>query len=133
MEKLNRTIEFKGLRKDGKGWAYGVPFHIHEEDKCFIIDNCMSGTLEQDSTEFTGLEVVPSTVGQYIGREDSTGVSIYEGDEVKYLGAEGCVIYLEELAMFMINFYKPNVSSYAFDNVDDYIKVVGNIHEGGKE
>ena len=126
-----REIKFRGLRKDGKGWVYGVPFHIYEEGKCFMINNCQSSTLEQDDTDFQGFEVVPSSVGQYIGREDSRGVKIYEGDKVKYLGAKGHIIYVEELAMFMIKFYKPAVSSYAFDNVDDYIKVIGNIHEGG--
>ena len=128
-----REIEFRGLRKYGKGWAYGVPFHIYEEGKCFIIDNCMTSNFKQDETEFTGYEVHPKTVGQYIGREDSMGVEIYEGDKVKHLGAKGHIIYVEELAMFMIKFYKPDVSSYAFDNVDDYIKVVGNIHEGGEK
>src|SRR5690625_5102807 len=128
-----RYIELRGLRKDGKGWVYGVPFHIYEEDKCFMINNCQSSTLEQDDTDFQGFEVVPSTVGQYIGLEDSRGVKIYEGDKVKYLGAKGHIIYVEELAMFMIKFYKPAVSSYAFDNVDDYIKVIGNIHEGGEK
>jgi len=126
-----REIKFRGLRKDGKGWTYGVPFHIYEEGKCFMINLFQGSTLEQEDAYFQGLEVVPSTVGQYIGLEDSRGVKIYEGDKVKYLGAKGHIIYVEELAMFMIKFYKPDVSSYAFDNVDDYIKVVGNINEGG--
>ena len=127
-----REIEFRGLRKDGKGWAYGVPFHIHEEDKCFIIDNCMSGTLEQDSTEFTGFEVIPSTVGQYTGVDDFNGEKLYEDDRVAWVDSDG--VYREDVIVWSNGGLVLCNSDYTVGSyIGKKLKKVGNIYEGGEK
>lgn len=127
-----REIEFRGLRKDGKGWVYGVPFHIHEEDKCFIIDNCMSSNFKQDETEFTGYEVHPKTVGQYTGVDDFNGENLYEGDKVSWVDSDGETI--DDVIVWMNGGLVLCNGSYTVGSyIGKKLKKVGNIHEGGEE
>ena len=125
-----REIEFRGLRKDGNGWVYGVPFHIHEEDKCFMINNCQSSTLEQEDTDFQGFEVLPETVGQYTGVDDFNGEKLYEDDIVAWVDSDGVdredVIEWVNGGLVLCN-GNYTVGSY----ICKKLKKVGNIHEGG--
>lgn len=127
-----REIEFRGLRKDGKGWTYGVPFHIYEEDKCFMINLFQGSTLEQEDAYFQGFEVVPSTVGQYTGVDDFNGEKLYEGDKVAWVDSDGVrrvddIVWLNE-GLVLCNGGYP-VGSYFSRKLEK----VGNIHEGGEE
>ena len=136
-----REIEFRGLRKDGKGWVYGVPFHIYEEDKCFIIDNCRTSNFKQDETEFTGYEVHPKTVGQYIGKKDMNDELLFEGDMMnpdKSWDEERTVIgWNEDTAGFALFIYGVGVHGQlelqhvlGLDDVDLRMDIkTGNIHE----
>lgn len=68
---MNNEILYRGLRKDGKGWAYGGIYR--DESECFIIA-CESVVVEPD-TNYRELQPVfygvrQETVGQYTGLTD---------------------------------------------------------------
>src|SRR5690625_2676162 len=135
-----REIKFRGLRKDGKGWAYGVPFHIYEEGKCFMINLFQGSTLEQEDAYFQGLEVVPSTVGQYTGIKDRNGADIYEGDVINWFGViglndgQGVLRYDVENSRWELDIVGDEDDCVLLYDISfEDIQVVENIYEEGGE
>ena len=116
-----RKIEFKGQRVDNGKWVFGAPFFIKEENFASIITNCQ--TLNFKDATYTGYEVKPESISQYIGHKDKNNDKIYENDRVLYDGVLGSVFYSEDLAMFMVRFDYTN-SIYSFDSLDRDVEVV---------
>lgn len=117
-----RQIKFRGLRTDGKGWVYGVPFHIHGERKCFIIENCQSGNLTQEDSVFQGKEVEYKSVGQFTGLKDKNGKEIYEGDVLRYHQHDEFIVSWDTTFLgFSIN--GSATSSLIIDNIHEETEV----------
>lgn len=72
-----RPIKFRGKRTENGQWIYGSL--IQKEGYAAIVQ------FHEPSlyNEYLELEVDPETVGQYTGRNDKSGIEIYEGDKYK--------------------------------------------------
>ena len=119
-----REILFRGKRLDNGELVFGDFRHIfHGEYRTHIEDN--SNGLNNG---VCGLEVDPSTVGQFTGLTDRNGVKIFEGDIVNYNGEPGYVGFDKENAEFLIFFSKWTAG---FDSIycDRNAEVIGDIYD----
>ena len=119
-----REILFRGKRIDNSKWVEG--YLIHDEF-------CNVGIPYIGYLNWKGHsvdEVIPETVGQYIGITDKTGKKIFEGDIVKeynIFGVEVGIGAVHWSDLFLAWHITKNKSMYS-GNIASY-EVIGNIHD----
>lgn len=132
-----REIKFRAKRNYDNTWVYGslVLEHYTNGNKgYFIIAN-------YNFKE----EVIPETVGQYIGLEDKYGNKIYEGDIIDiHQTVNGCNLFeivwdkTKWNAKYAVEMVKPRLYEYNFNELLDVeedeteIEIVGNIYDRRK-
>lgn len=147
---------FRGKRKDNGEWVEGCGIIATENWVSIftVIDD-----IDENSSEVNEIEVLPETIGQYIGKTDKNGKKIFEGDIIKFndevwescytaCGTEydscevenyGVVGFDEDRSCFDFVQYKFNENSVEADlhenhaiEFADFIsefEVIGNIHD----
>lgn len=127
---MNRTIKFRGLRTDGKGWIYGSL--IIKGDQCFIVHliKIRYRRFSRVREEYREVEVIPSSVGQYTCFLDKYDKEIYEGDCIYITGYLCKVVW--DIGSFRTIYEHPEDGEILIlgEDIDvSEMKVIGNIHE----
>jgi uncharacterized phage protein (TIGR01671 family) len=121
-----RTIKFRGLRVDGKGWAVG--------DLVTAFDGLFISPLDYDYKHYNEywpegfVAVQYGTIGQFTGLTDKNGVEVFEGDNVRINGNEYFIRF--NIGVFVAESVTANhlsLIAWEFNGTD--VTVTGNIHE----
>jgi hypothetical protein len=130
---MSRTIKFRGLRRDGLGWAYGY--------LCPDKDGDMNIITEQPWEPIFRFKVHHGSIGQFTGLTDRNGVGIFIGDVVTWLDGNNQriakVVDLIGQVGFEIMPDSPTLNEgYVFEwgifyykDTTKYLTVIRNIHE----
>lgn len=124
-----REILFRGKRKDNGKWAYGY-LYIRNDGQYEI----SFYSKYFDSERFT-YDVIPETVGQYIGLTDKNGKKIFEGDILRraYHPHEDVAIEWSDGSFRFREVNKPKDYGYScvccIQNAVSRLKIIGNIYD----
>ena len=115
-----RIIKFRGKSTLTDEWFYGDLVHSADKKRTAILVN--------DKDSYDECEVVPETVGQFIGLYDCAGKEIFEGDILNFNGFTVEVRFVRGVFAFLAN---GNLDDelYGDCRTDLFAKVIGNIYE----
>ncbi len=122
---------FRGKRKDNGEWIKGNLLEDVESGICAIVSYVNLGGDIHDLSEICIFDVIPETVGRYIGLTDRNRVKIFEGDIVyrvsEYPSPTFIVLWDNKNAAWYLraNGYTTDFYHYFGDD----FKIIANIHD----
>lgn len=124
-------IIHRGREINGKTWYKGYYVQYHDnvagKDVGYILTSDGQG-MPPGFGSFAWNAVDPATVGRYIGRTDTYGNKMFEGDIIKYDDWCGVVVFDNDDAQFVVRFTDGDVENFCNLCSGD-CEVIGNIYD----
>jgi hypothetical protein len=109
--------EYKAVSRKTGEFITGQLFKV-DSDYCI---------LDKARADFTQAEeVIPTTIGQYIGVSSPSGEKIFAGDIVQWENCKGVVMYMPAIASYVV--FDGNYCCHVSLEYSD-ITLLGNVHE----
>ena len=135
--------DYRGIRGDNGEWVYG--WYSHRKHLAIAIDGEISFSVITDRKTLEWHSVIPSTIGQAIGKQDRNGIEIYSGDVAVYdhdgLNKKGIIKFNQKYLYWEFEYKTKDVNGKTRTETYDFIEtqadeyqVIGTIHtpEGSK-
>ena len=128
-----REITFRGKDAKTGEWVYGdLSFHhygLHHNGIPFI--RGWSRDADNSPKNYWSREVVPETVGQYIGLDAQSGERIFEGDIVDYNGTPHQVVFEDRFGCAYFGIRMSGIETWDFCSAvpSNLMRIIGNIHD----
>ena len=119
-----REILFRGKRIDNGKWVYGNLIQRNIWGAVFPIIRAE----DNGYGNFKEWEVIPETVGQYIGLKDKNGKKIFEGDVLIFDGDKFVISWNDERCGFRMDYWMFD-EQYDLSEFWPTSEVIGNIHD----
>ena len=119
-----RETKFRGMRLDGKGWAYGSyfknPLRYGYESMIYVQSN------SEDTNDEGWIKVKHETVCQYTGVKDKNGKEIYDGHVLGLKDKTYQVVY-DKGCFWALSKSNTHYIYHLYDC--EQMEIIGNIYE----